>query len=109
MQKLLDILRWLVLLPISFFPERWKGYRRSIVVGIVSAATTLLGIASALDVDLISNIICSVVQLWHNPGYVCNVQSILNNIIGFLVVYLPLLLEALKPESDKSIYKIPVK
>lgn len=103
----LDVLRWIILIPTHLFPKKWEGYRRSIITGILAGSTALLGVLATLDIDLISNIICSVVQLWNDKGYVCNVQVMLQKIVGFLIIYLPLVIEALKPDFEKSIFKLP--
>lgn len=107
LQIFLDVLRYIVLIPTRLFPVSWEGKRRSIISAITVGVSGLLAILSGLDINLISNIICSIVALWHEPDYQCNVAAILQAWSAFLAVYLPLVLEALKTPYEKSIFKLP--
>jgi hypothetical protein len=100
MQKVLDVIKWIVLFPISWMPESWQGIRRSIIAGAIVILTALAG----LDLVNLGIIFCTfinaIVHIW-NQEFLCDLTPWL---VGF-TIWIPLLLEALKSDTERSIFK----
>lgn len=101
MQTVLNIIRWIVLLPVSWMPDSWQGLRRSIIAGTVAILTALQA-ADLVDIGAkVCAVIAAIVHTW-NESYVCDITPFLT---GF-VIWIPLVLEALKSDTERSIFKL---
>lgn len=96
MEKIINILKWLIKLPVFWMPESWKGYRRILITGILAVCVFLQG----LDLVNIAEGICNVYRaIW---GGECNLATLATSIS----MYVGLLYEALKDESEKSVFNV---
>ena len=96
MQKFIDIVKWIVKLPVFWMPASWKGYRRTIITALIALCVFLQG----LDLVNIADGICSAYSAIF--GGDCNLQTL----AGAITMYVSLLYEALKNESDSSVFTI---
>jgi len=96
MQKFIDIIKWVVKLPVFWMPASWKGYRRTIITALLALCVFLQG----LDLVNIADGLCSAYSAIF--GGECNLKTLALSIM----TYTGLLYEALKNESDSSLFTI---
>lgn len=96
MEKFIDVIKWVVKLPVFWMPASWKGMRRVVITGLLSVCVLLQG----LDLVNIAGAICDAYSALF--GRECNLQTVAASI----TLYVGLLYEALKNESDTSVFNI---
>lgn len=94
--KVIQFIKWLVKLPVFWMPQSWKGYRRIIITALLAVCAFLQG----LDlVNIASGICAAYTQL---TGGMCDLSTVATSIL----MYVGLLYEALKDESETSAFNI---